>query len=210
MAILDPQENYNPKLGLQIIYRKLVEIIGNLNTAITNIATNTAAIEAMGTTPKIYKALLTQTTVTSTSGLLVVGKTYVIGTLQAGDNFANVGYVSDGTNFVATGTTPTTWTNSTSVLNVTDSAPVATVLVNTLSGTPVWSYVNVGIYKLTLASEWSASKTALNPINIPDGTGFGSLQRVDTNDVYLYTQDTSHVNSNDLLVESLVTIEVYP
>ncbi len=54
MAILDPQENYNPKLGLKNIYTKLVEIIKQVNTNVTNIATNatniasnTSAIESL-------------------------------------------------------------------------------------------------------------------------------------------------------------------
>lgn len=50
----------------------------------------------------------------ATSGLLVVGKRYRIGTFQASDDFTNVGAVSNvsGEEFEATGTTPTTWTNS--------------------------------------------------------------------------------------------------
>ena len=59
--------------------------------------------------------------VTATSGVLEVGKDYLIKSLQAGDDFSNVGYVSDGTIFTATGTTPTTWTNSTEVIFITDS-----------------------------------------------------------------------------------------
>ena len=52
-----------------------------------------------------------------TSGVLVVGATYVITDFIAGDDFTNVGGVNaDGSVFVATGTTPTTWTNS-SILN---------------------------------------------------------------------------------------------
>jgi hypothetical protein len=90
------------------------------------------------------------------------------------------------------------------------SAPVATVLVNTLSGTPVWSYVSVGLYKLTLTSEWAANKTALYSINIPDGNGFGSLQRNNANEIFLVTRDTSSLNADDLLLESYIIIEVYP
>jgi hypothetical protein len=47
--------------------------------------------------------------------VLVVGKSYVIYELQPGDIFTNVGYISEGVPFIATGTTPTTWTNSTDV-----------------------------------------------------------------------------------------------
>lgn len=49
-----------------------------------------------------------------TAGLLITGKRYQILTYVAGDVFTNVGAGSDATDviFTATGTTPTTWTNS--------------------------------------------------------------------------------------------------
>lgn len=49
----------------------------------------------------------------ATSGSLVVGYRYIITTFVAGDNFTNVGAASNATGvvFVATGTTPTTWAN---------------------------------------------------------------------------------------------------
>jgi len=47
-----------------------------------------------------------------TSGLLVIGLTYVILTYVAGDDFTNVGGTNaTGNGFVATGTTPTAWAN---------------------------------------------------------------------------------------------------
>ena len=53
-----------------------------------------------------------------TSGTLTRGKRYRITTFVAGDSFTNVGAASNatGVEFVATGTTPTTWTNA-STLN---------------------------------------------------------------------------------------------
>lgn len=39
----------------------------------------------------------------------IIGNTYVL-TQQAGNNFSNIGYVTNGVPFVATGTTPTSWT----------------------------------------------------------------------------------------------------
>lgn len=56
-----------------------------------------------------------------TSGTLTVGKRYVITTFVAGDNLTNVGAAANvsGTVFEATGTTPTTWSNS-STLNEAD------------------------------------------------------------------------------------------
>jgi len=51
---------------------------------------------------------------TATSGSLVVGKRYRLTDWITGDDFTNVGAASntDGVEFVATGTTPTTWSNS--------------------------------------------------------------------------------------------------
>lgn len=53
-----------------------------------------------------------------TSGLLTVGKRYIISTYNAGDNFTNVGAASNaaGVVFIATGTTPTTWTNASALV----------------------------------------------------------------------------------------------
>jgi hypothetical protein len=50
----------------------------------------------------------------------VVGKKYRITSFQAGDDFTNVGAATNatGVEFVATGTTPTTWSNSSGVLQI--------------------------------------------------------------------------------------------
>ena len=135
--------------------------------------------------------------VTQTSGVLVVGKRYTILDFNAGDNFTNVASVVSGTInttgcvFDAIGTTPTTYSNGSTLAHyetqsytyedlktglngnpkvykalLTQSgtnAPVATVLVNTLSGTPVWSRVSIGYYKLTLSSEFTTNKTYYPP-----------------------------------------------
>ena len=60
---------------------------------------------------KSYVALLTQTTTSLSPSTLTleVGKTYCILNLEVGDDFSNVGYVSNGVPFVATGTTPSVW-----------------------------------------------------------------------------------------------------
>ncbi len=54
-----------------------------------------------------------------TSGTLMVGAVYKINTFAAGDDFSNVGGTNEtGNIFVATGTTPTTWTNSSSLIKL--------------------------------------------------------------------------------------------
>ena len=65
-----------------------------------------------------YNAI-TQTA--QTVGPLVIGTEYYITTYVAGDDFTNVGGTNvSGTYFVATGTTPTTWTNASSLINKTE------------------------------------------------------------------------------------------
>ena len=60
----------------------------------------------------------------TTSGSLVIGNVYVIDAFVTGDNFTNVANVLSGTVnvsgciFIATGTTPTTWTNGSSLRQI--------------------------------------------------------------------------------------------
>ena len=54
-----------------------------------------------------------------TSGTLTVGEIYVLDNFIAGDDFSNIGATNeDGNEFTATGTTPTTWTNSSVVRHI--------------------------------------------------------------------------------------------
>lgn len=158
---------------------------------------------------KVYKANLTQSTVSTTSGLLVVGKTYRINTLEVGDDFANVGYVSDGVNFVASGTTPTSWANSTEVTNVTDSAPVATVIENSLSGPIVWSWAQAGQYTGTLAGAflvnkvWSPDGVAANGFSGANPGHCFSLKRASDNTVTLLTADVDGIAADGVMNTSL-------
>lgn len=106
---------------------------------------------------KVYTALLTQSgdgTSTQITGPLVVGKTYEIVTFETGDDFTNVANVVSGvinTNgcvFIATGTTPTDYSNGSELRDT--SAPVATVLENTLGEQVVWEMVGNGNYITTI------------------------------------------------------------
>jgi hypothetical protein len=69
----------------------------------------------------------TSSSPTQTSGTLTVGRTYYVGTLLGDDYFGNVGGFSGGGGnnyyFIATGTTPTKWTNGTE-LSYNTGAPV--------------------------------------------------------------------------------------
>lgn len=95
---------------------------------------------------KVYSALLSQQEVYLESGPLVVGTKYVILELGSGDDFSNVGYVSDNVPFIATGDTPTTWSNGTYVYDYAASKPTATILQNTLGDLNFeYVYTNLGL-----------------------------------------------------------------
>jgi len=58
--------------------------------------------------------------VAKTSGALVVGARYYIDDFNAGDDFTNVGGENEtGSSFIAAGTTPTTWTNGSTLYRMT-------------------------------------------------------------------------------------------
>lgn len=61
---------------------------------------------------------------TRTSGPLIVGGTYKIVRFETGDVFTNVGAASNATNvvFIATGTTPTTWSNGSALSRIPSEA----------------------------------------------------------------------------------------
>jgi hypothetical protein len=78
----------------------------------------------------VCNALLkTKLKVTVTSGSLIIGNEYYITTYQSGDDFINVGALANvsGETFIATGTTPTDWSNGSSLVNVTLSSPEITI-----------------------------------------------------------------------------------
>lgn len=96
---------------------------------------------------KVYTANITEQESVATSGTLTIGVLYLIEQLQDGDDFSNVGYVTDGTPFEATGTTPTIWDNSTQVWDVVASTPAAVVCDNTI-GTITFTYIGQGSYQI--------------------------------------------------------------
>ena len=73
------------------------------------------------------------------------------------DNFSNVGYVSSAI-FTATGTTPTYWGNQSIVIDVDASAPVATVMENSI-GNIEWTYQALGVYRAELLGAFTNQKT---------------------------------------------------
>lgn len=84
-------------------------------------------------------------------------------------------------------------------------APVATVLENTLGGTVVWSYNDVGYYTATLANAFTENKTYLPLVIINDGgpvvvsVSWASSSAIELN-----------ISSNGLLGATPFEIRVYP
>lgn len=108
-----------------------------------NIKVNTIKIRDLTTPGQPY--LDTNTIVTQTSGSLVVGRVYTISSFVPGDDFTNVGAPSNATGviFTSTGTTPTSWTNSSTLIydDGTEVINFASPIVRTSAGS--WSW---GIY----------------------------------------------------------------
>lgn len=90
-------------------------------------------------------------------------------------------------------------------------APVATVLVNTLSGTPVWSYSSTGRYVLTLTAEFTTDKTSvfINATNSANGGYLFGIFRANTDEVNV-SSSSAGVLSDDVLNDTSITIEVFP
>lgn len=93
------------------------------------------------------------------------------------------------------------------------AAPVATVLVNSLGGTVVWSRVGAGQYLATLAGVFTANKTSV--LVGPDilGTGLGAqcfASRASANTVGLNTVSVvDGAQEDDLMTGSTIMIRVY-
>jgi hypothetical protein len=92
------------------------------------------------------------------------------------------------------------------------SAPVATVLENTLGGTIVWSYVSIGIYDGTLTGAFNSAKTGVN-FNIGEVTGTTSGRSgafINTiNTVRIITVNNGSAVNGDVN-KATIEIRVYP
>ena len=155
-----------------------------------------------------YKALVSQSTVSQTSGVLVEGHTYLIKSVETGDDFTNVGFAVPGVAFEATGTTPTVWTNESVVIDVTLSAPVARVLnkddVNYL-GDIVWSYSDVGEYLMSFEGVASTlCQKLVQPVSLPL-SGYAFV-KVSDDVAALHTTAPNGTKTDGLLVNTSVDV----
>lgn len=129
---------------------------------------------------KVVSGYLNQENVRLNSGPLVIGKTYFIASYVAGDDFSNVGAAlnEEGVTFVATGTTPTEWTNLSILIDVEESYPTLNIFENTLGTiTTGWISGIPYIFSNNLFTEKKTWKT-------PDVLG----------GVYLVYEDSSNIN----------------
>ena len=91
---------------------------------------------------KVVTGFYSQSNSTYTSGNLVIGQTYYILNYVGGDDFSNVGAEvnSGGITFIATGTTPTDWSNGSELVNVEESKGTLEIFDNTLGAiTAEWA-----------------------------------------------------------------------
>lgn len=100
-----------------------------------------------------YVASLKQITYTQDHGTLAINHKYKIVSYNAGDDFTNIGATSNANDeeFVATGLTPfltpTDWSNSSILLDMSISAPEAIIFESSM-GYISYEYVNAGIYRI--------------------------------------------------------------
>jgi hypothetical protein len=161
---------------------------------------------------KVYTALVSQTEVSQTSGVLEIGKEYKNYEVSPGDDFTNVGRISSAA-FIATGTTPTVWTNGSNVIDVVASAPTAIVLQNTLGGVPTFVMDNnIGTFKCTLTGAFPASKTFTNINTYAWGVDQGHLFAIGrwTDNIIAIESAYSPANgANGFLNNTEIEIRVY-
>lgn len=87
--------------GMPLTQTCIDDILSKLDTAFPNNISNS--------TISIYQEH------SISGGQLVIGESYLIESLNGSDDFSNVGFVSTGVSFVATGAYPNDWSSSTSV-----------------------------------------------------------------------------------------------
>jgi hypothetical protein len=103
----------------QIISYPINQIGTTISGATSHRTLSTSRTVHLAITPKYNSLIVSYTGYTQTSGLLIVGRSYILGTVVAGDNFTNVGAANNNENtlFVATGVTPTTWSNGSTLID---------------------------------------------------------------------------------------------
>jgi hypothetical protein len=119
----------------------------------------------LATTVATDDLLLLEQKTTATSGTLVIGSWYLIDTLESGDDFTNVGYISPGVWFKAVATTPTTWTNSTSVVSYTSKSVEVDKILSHGGVTTTWYKRSYTFADFSAAATFKEDVMAVAPAN---------------------------------------------
>ena len=130
-----------------------------------------------------------------TSGTLEIGQAYIIDDWITADDFTNVGGLNvDGTIFVATGTTPTTWTNSSSLRPL---GAVALYDQTSITANNWFDLANGNTGAVTGASVLNPKGIATDEDNIPNFSITSGI-----------TADTGSAQGNGVLTSSINQISV--
>lgn len=86
------------------------------------------------------------------------------------------------------------------------NAPVATIIRNELSGTPVWSYANVGVYDMTLTGEFLSGTTGVFIMTAGPSTVSGGRNNDDK--IRLRVLDDTGTGQDAKLTDSLIRVIV--
>lgn len=89
-----------------------------------------------------------------------------------------------------------------------ESAPVATILENTLGSIPVWSYSTTGVYALTLSNAFPIAKTLILSANVKSSDNHVRFAVNPTNNILVYTT-VSNTAEDDVLTYCPIEIRVY-
>ena len=94
-----------------------------------------------------------------------------------------------------------------------NNAPVATVLENTLGGTPTFTYIGIGGYEMTLNGSFNSSKTWVVGGSADVNAGGGDfatldIRRLNDNIISLRTYD-DFTGADNMLVNTSIEIRVY-
>jgi hypothetical protein len=143
-----------------------------------------------------------QSGINLTSGLLVTGNRYQIVTYLAGDNFSNVGAASNATGaiFTATGTTPTTWTNSSVLQEITPELAYNVSAASLQSSLNATAWINsAGGVTASSSQSGSYSVQFTNPGPQSTMAGFGGFSPASSISIYSVVAGSSSVPALQLI-----------
>jgi hypothetical protein len=92
-----------------------------------------------------------------------------------------------------------------------EDAPIATVLENTLGGTPVWTRIAVGVYRLTLTDAFPTDKTIIfTSLTEENNIGLVFTETQTGSFVRVRTSNLSGSSIDEVLSNTSIEIRVYP